>query len=164
MARNLLTKTPILAHPLILIQRSSSSPPPARVSSSKVPQNSSAVYVLKGVRSRMKTLLVAILVKYDMNVLFAGNVWAVNNVLEGWMKRRETLSSEVLVSSVKNLMVRASGSCATAPDIEAIYFVSGNSIRAICGVKDAATNARSNVLLSLLAFKADAEGSFARYE
>lgn len=44
--------------------------------------------------------------------------------------------------SLKYFIVLASGSRATAPETEAAYLVSGNSILAICGVNAAAIRQR----------------------
>ena len=54
----------------------------------------------------------------------------------------------------KYLIVLASGSTSTAPEIEAANFFDGNSIRAVCGDNAAAISARRSVAFSLFRFRA----------
>lgn len=89
MPRSLATRTPIRAHPLSLSHPSTNRPRPM-VSSSVGPENSSSVYALKArssqyacvykarrvdlrVKSRMKTLLVEMMLKYDIYAAFPEN-------------------------------------------------------------------------------------------
>lgn len=68
--------------------------------------------------------------------------WLPKTVLLGCTKTRPC-------SCVKYLIILASGSSSTAPDTELMNFLSGNWMRAICGLKADAVSARSMTLLAL---------------
>lgn len=87
------------------------------------------------VRSRIKILLVEMMLKYDMYAALPEKPWLPNSVLLGCTNTRP-------FSWLKYLINRASGSSSTAPDMELAYFLSGYWILAICGAKADAIRAR----------------------
>ena len=76
-----------------------------------------------------------------MNAAAPGNDFASNIEELGCTKTRP-------FSWLKYLIVRASGSSATAPDTDGANLVSGKSMRAICGLKAPAIRDRNRDILS----------------
>jgi hypothetical protein len=81
---------------------------------------------------------VDIMVKNDMNAALPEKPWLSNRVEAGCTKTRP-------LSCVKYLIVLASGSSSTAPDMDEANFFSGNWIRAICGLNADAVSARRSM-------------------